>query len=91
MQAVINAGDNVEFGSDTDVHMVAVLLKTFFRELQEPLLTFNLFDDVMKFQDLPPEARKHFMKNALCNKLPEYNFIILKYLVNFLSMVSVNF
>jgi Rho GTPase-activating protein 1 len=64
------------------------LLKAFFRELPEPLLTFDLFDDVMRFQELPTEARGAFMKDTLRNKLPEQNFLVLKYLVNFLSMVN---
>ena len=88
IQAKVNAGEDVQFEEQTDVHLVAVLLKAFFRELPEPLLTFELFEDVMKFQEVPTERRGSFMKAAL-NKLPHQNFQVLKYLVNFLSMVIV--
>ena len=87
-QAKVNAGDEIIFDDQTDVHLAAVLLKAFFRELPEPLLTFDVFEDVMNFQQLPTEARTSFMKETLRKKLPEQNFLLLKYLVNFLSMVS---
>ena len=87
-QAKVNAGDDIIFDEQTDVHLAAVLLKAFFRELPEPLLTFDVFEDVMNFQQLPTEARTSFMKETLRKKLPEQNFLLLKYLVNFLSMVS---
>ena len=90
VQAKVNSGEDIQFDDQTDVHLVAVLLKAFFRELPEPLLTFDLFEDVMRFQELPTEARGSFMKDTLRNKLPEQNFLVLKYLVNFLSMVSSN-
>lgn len=87
-QANVNAGKDVNFDEHTDVHLVAVLLKAFFRELPEPLLTFDLFEDVMTYEQIPNEARGRFMKDALRNKLPQQNFLVLKYLVNFLSMVN---
>ena len=87
-QAKVNKGEEIIFDEQTDVHLAAVLLKAFFRELPEPLLTFEVFEDVMNFQQLPTEARSSFMKDALRKKLPEQNFLVLKYLVNFLSMVS---
>ena len=51
-QAKVNRGDDIIFDEQTDVHLAAVLLKAFFRELPEPLLTFDVFDDVMNFQQL---------------------------------------
>ena len=89
IKAKVNAGEDIQFDDMTDVHFVAVLLKTFFREMPEPILTFDLFEDVMRFQDLPTEARASFMKNTLRKKLPEHNFLVLNYLVNFMSMVSI--
>lgn len=32
-----------------DVHLAAVILKTFLRELPEPLLTFQLYNDIVNF------------------------------------------
>jgi hypothetical protein len=33
-----------------DVHIAAVILKTFLRELQEPVMTYDLFDDIVAFE-----------------------------------------
>ena len=48
MMAKINSGVNVDFGS-SEVHIATVLLKTFLRELPEPLLTFELFESILHF------------------------------------------
>lgn len=40
---------------DVDTHAVAGLLKCFLRELNEPLLTFELYDEIVKF------LGKHFI------------------------------
>lgn len=41
-------GEEVIF-SQEDVHLAAVILKTFLRELPEPLLTFQLYNDIINF------------------------------------------
>lgn len=51
LQSKINNGEQIVF-EDGDVHIAAVILKTFLRELEEPLLTFDLFDQVVKFQGM---------------------------------------
>jgi Rho GTPase-activating protein 1 len=32
------------------VHIAAVILKTFLRELQEPVMTYDIFNDVVNFE-----------------------------------------
>lgn len=44
----VNAGENVDF-KDVDTHAIAALLKTFLRDLKEPLLTYDLYDEIVKF------------------------------------------
>lgn len=39
----------VDFLQYEDVHLPAVILKTFLRDLPEPLLTFGLYSDVVNF------------------------------------------
>ena len=43
-----NNGEFPKFDEDKDIHVAAVLLKKFLRELPEPLLTFRSYDDIMK-------------------------------------------
>lgn len=107
-QGKINSGEEIVF-EDGDVHIAAVILKTFLRELGEPLLTFDLYDTVVRFevrerappnfaierqcgnedlfQDIPRDDRLSYVKQAL-SRLPELNYVVLKYLAEFLSLVS---
>ena len=48
IQTKIDEGENIEF-ERSDVHIAAVVLKTFLRELAEPLLTYELFDSIIHF------------------------------------------
>ena len=48
-QAKINSGEQIVFDVG-DVHIAAVILKTFLRELQEPVMTYDLFDEVVNFE-----------------------------------------
>lgn len=53
VQELLNSGESVNFDDygEQAVHVASVILKTFLRELEEPLLTFELFADVMSFKN----------------------------------------
>lgn len=52
VQELLNSGDEVNFDDygEQSVHVASVILKTFLRELEEPLLTFALFNDIISFK-----------------------------------------
>ena len=52
VQFRINTGEVIDFQKEFpgDYHLAAVILKTFLRELKEPLMTFELFDEIVRFQ-----------------------------------------
>eukprot|EP01119_Soliformovum_irregulare_P003865 TRINITY_DN14913_c0_g1_i1.p1 TRINITY_DN14913_c0_g1~~TRINITY_DN14913_c0_g1_i1.p1 ORF type:complete len:743 (+),score=254.87 TRINITY_DN14913_c0_g1_i1:55-2283(+) len=63
-------------------HAVAGILKMFFRELPEPLLTFDLYTTITTSNlDIP--TMKAILKN-----IPESNRVLLKYLAIFLTQVA---
>eukprot|EP01136_Pigoraptor_vietnamica_P045116 Opistho-1_new@22690 len=75
-------------GSEDNVHVAAVLLKTFLRELPEPLLTFELFDRFMQLPDILDEKeRVQELRQILQISLPRRNYIVLEYLMSFLNEV----
>ena len=74
--------------SDGDVHIAAVILKTFLKELEEPLLTFELFDDILNVESLTKDDKVLVIKNIL-QQLPQQNYAVLKHLVEFLSLVRI--
>jgi len=85
LQGKINNGEEIVF-EDGDVHIAAVILKTFLRELAEPLLTFDLYHTVVRFEEVPRDDRLSYVKQTL-SRLPELNHAVLKYLAEFLSLV----
>ena len=53
----INKGEKViETFSVQDVILATVLLKTFLRELSQPLLTFELFESILHFAGLSQKS-----------------------------------
>ena len=53
VQELLNSGEEVDFDEygEQSVHVAAVILKTFLRELEEPLLTFGLFNEITSFKN----------------------------------------
>lgn len=89
VQQRYNSGEVVNFYDMEDVHLAAVILKTFLRELPEPLLTFQLYNDIVNFTSVSEESQVTVMK-TLVEALPEENYAALRYLITFLAQVSAN-
>ncbi|XP_031158364.1 rho GTPase-activating protein 8-like [Sander lucioperca] len=87
VQKLYNLGKAVNFDEFGDVHVPAVILKTFLRELPEPLLTFRVYNQVQDFLNVESSLRITRCKQ-LVESLPEHNYIVAKYLLSFLHMVS---
>ncbi|KMQ91457.1 rho gtpase-activating protein 1 [Lasius niger] len=85
LQNRCNQGLPIDFQGDP--HIAAVLLKTFLRELDEPLMTYELYDEITQFQTLSKDERPRKVKILILEKLPEDNYQVLKYIVQFLSRV----
>ena len=49
-QTDFDQGRQVNFASLGDVHLPAALLKSFLRQLPEPLLTYDLYDHIVRVQ-----------------------------------------
>ncbi|XP_013199854.1 rho GTPase-activating protein 44-like isoform X2 [Amyelois transitella] len=73
-----------------DVHVVASALKSYLRELPEPLLTFRLYEHFIAASRHPTEqARLNALWEAI-HLLPEANYQNLRYLIKFLSTLTQN-
>lgn len=84
-----------------DVHSVASLLKLFFREMPDPLLTYDLYDDFIKAlqpnyplevtlasESLVPEAVKVHNLKRVVKRLPVAHKRTLEFLMRHLNRVS---
>ena len=69
-------------------HTVSALLKLYFRELPEPVLTYELYDCFIAANGIViPEARLECVKKILA-MMPAPNMNLLVYLVRFLHLVA---
>ncbi|XP_026170658.1 SH3 domain-binding protein 1 [Mastacembelus armatus] len=80
------AVDHGEFSMDP--HAVAGALKCYLRELPEPLMTFELYNDWFKAAGEKDLSEKLDQFRVLLKKLPPENYNNLRYLVQFLSLLS---
>ncbi|XP_050315000.1 rho GTPase-activating protein 8 [Anthonomus grandis grandis] len=84
LKELANQGQTVTF---EDPHEAAVLLKKFLRELREPLLTYEIYDEIMQFQSWNKDEQLRNVSILMMEKLPEDNYKVLKYIIGFLSRV----
>ncbi|XP_053780486.1 rho GTPase-activating protein 1 isoform X1 [Desmodus rotundus] len=87
VQQKYNMGLPVDFDQYDDLHLPAVILKTFLRELPEPLLTFDLYPHVVGFLNIDESQRVEATLQVL-QTLPEENYQVLRFLTAFLVQVS---
>ncbi|CAG5116976.1 unnamed protein product, partial [Candidula unifasciata] len=71
----------------TDPHTVAGALKQYLRELPEPLLTFQLYDDFIQAAMLPQDQRLQALWSVI-HQLPKPNYNNFRYLIKFLAKLA---
>lgn len=87
IQKLYNLGKPVNFNELGDVHVPAVILKAFLRELPEPLLTFRVYQQAQDIVGVQSSLRISRCKHII-QSLPEHQFMVSRYLLGFLHMVS---
>ena len=87
---LFDIGAEVNFASyenETGTHLAAALLKLFLRELEEPILTYALQDDIIEFSQKPRSKRPSIAKKMI-EQLPNDNYKLLKFIVELLVKVT---
>ncbi|MEE6527913.1 hypothetical protein FKM82_029648, partial [Ascaphus truei] len=59
---------------ETEPHAVSGALKSYLRELPEPLMTYELYDDWMKAASIKEPERRLESYKEVCAKLPAENY-----------------
>uniref|UniRef100_A0A8C8ZR87 SH3 domain binding protein 1 n=1 Tax=Prolemur simus TaxID=1328070 RepID=A0A8C8ZR87_PROSS len=72
----------------SDPHAVAGALKSYLRELPEPLMTFDLYDDWMQAASLKEPGARLQALQEVCSRLPPQNLSNLRYLMKFLARLA---
>ncbi|XP_011486711.1 rho GTPase-activating protein 44 isoform X3 [Oryzias latipes] len=71
-----------------DPHAIAGALKSYLRELPEPLMTFQLYSDWIQASNIQDHEKRLQALYAACEKLPPANNNNFKYLIKFLSKLT---
>ncbi|XP_028843864.1 SH3 domain-binding protein 1 isoform X2 [Denticeps clupeoides] len=88
LKASLDGGtvDHDEF--DSDPHAIAGALKSYLRELPEPLMTFELYNDWFKAAEEREVQDKLEKLRAVLRQLPPENYKNLRYLIQFLACLA---
>ncbi|XP_028332056.1 rho GTPase-activating protein 44-like isoform X7 [Gouania willdenowi] len=71
-----------------DPHAIAGALKSYLRELPEPLMTFELYADWIQASNIQDQEKKLQALLDACHKLPSANNTNFRYLIKFLSKLT---
>ncbi|XP_052771167.1 rho GTPase-activating protein 44-like isoform X7 [Mya arenaria] len=88
LKASFDAGIDLDDTGDLDPHTVAGALKQYLRELPEPLLTFDKFNDFMAAAQQQGEQQRLQALWVVVDRLPKPNYDNFRYLVKFLSKLK---
>ncbi|KAG7506247.1 rho GTPase-activating protein 44-like isoform X4 [Solea senegalensis] len=74
-----------------DPHAIAGALKSYLRELPEPLMTYELYNDWIQASNVQDQDKRLQVLLGACEKLPKANNDNFKYLIKFLSKLSTEY
>ncbi|KAL4066200.1 Rho GTPase activation protein [Scleroderma yunnanense] len=83
--------DSVDLDSDewtADINNVTSVLKMWFRELPEPVLTFNLHQGFIDAAKIENDRLRHIRLHERVNDLPDPNYATLKYFMGHLHKIA---
>ncbi|XP_071405330.1 T-cell activation Rho GTPase-activating protein isoform X2 [Pithys albifrons albifrons] len=85
----LNKGENVDLRSKS-VHLLAVVLKDFLRNIPSKLLSADLYEKWMQALEKPSKQEKIEELKQVAEKLPKPNLVLLKHLLSLLHHISQN-
>ncbi|XP_069050681.1 rho GTPase-activating protein 44 isoform X8 [Lepisosteus oculatus] len=71
-----------------DPHAIAGALKSYLRELPEPLMTFELYDEWIQASNIQDQDKRLQVLLSACEKLPKANSNNFRYLIKFLAKLT---
>ncbi|XP_063983147.1 unconventional myosin-IXa-like isoform X2 [Diachasmimorpha longicaudata] len=81
--------EKVDF-ENYQVHVLAAVLKSFFRDMPEPLMTFEYYDDFLHAANLTDPHDRISTLFAILKKLPKPNFDLMERLIVHLARVALH-
>ncbi|XP_030063948.1 rho GTPase-activating protein 44 isoform X2 [Microcaecilia unicolor] len=71
-----------------DPHAIAGALKSYLRELPEPLMTFELYEEWIQASNIQDQDKRLQALWNACEKLPKVNYNNIRYLIKFLAKLT---
>uniref|UniRef100_A0A8C3BFY2 SH3 domain-binding protein 1 n=1 Tax=Cairina moschata TaxID=8855 RepID=A0A8C3BFY2_CAIMO len=88
LKSSLASGSNALEEFYSDPHAVAGALKSYLRELPQPLMTFELYDEWVKVASLKDvDSRVQSLRDT-CSRLPRDSYNNLRYLIKFLAKLA---
>ena len=87
MDGAVLSNTDVDYES-YNVHVLTSVLKSFLREMPEPLLTFDRYDDFLRAADLSDNTDRVQTLMSLIKKLPPAHHALLERIVFHLALVA---
>uniref|UniRef100_A0A6B2LCK7 Rho-GAP domain-containing protein n=1 Tax=Arcella intermedia TaxID=1963864 RepID=A0A6B2LCK7_9EUKA len=90
LKQAYNRGEVTDLSNEADVHVIAGLLKSYFRELPDPLCCHHLYPEWIAAYD--PNDLENTKRNIakILKKLPQTNLLTLSLLMGLLAEILVN-
>ncbi|CEP11285.1 hypothetical protein [Parasitella parasitica] len=91
-KAQFNSADpeQVDLEQEHDINVITGLLKLYFRELKNPLLTFEYYDRFIEAAKLQDYDERMFRLKSIIQVLPVVNYKVFQYLARHLERVKSN-
>lgn len=82
------AGHPIQFEQYDNVHLAASVLRSFLRDLPDPLLTSRLYPELLGLSALTRYSQIDIIRELILERLPKPNYDTLKYLIEFLNLIG---
>ncbi|KAL0079487.1 hypothetical protein F4703DRAFT_1874925 [Phycomyces blakesleeanus] len=89
-RAQFNRNEEVHLEEEHDINVVTGLLKLYFRELRNPLLTYEYYDWFIDAARIPDYDERMFRIKSIIHVLPKSNYVVMESLMRHLNLVSLH-
>ncbi|KAJ3131022.1 Rho GTPase-activating protein 15, partial [Physocladia obscura] len=88
LKNAFNNGEAVDLIAEIDINVVTGLLKSYFRELQNPLIPYEFYDQFIASSKVPDYNERLIELKTLIQSLPQNNYTVLSYLIQHLRKIA---
>ncbi|ORY47208.1 RhoGAP-domain-containing protein [Rhizoclosmatium globosum] len=90
LKVAFNHGETVDLSTEDDINVITGLLKSYFRELQNPLIPFEVYDQFIASSKIQDYNERLIQLKTLIQALPTCNYNVLSYLLKHLKKIAEN-